>query len=147
MQAMFSISSSDSPGLEPGLWSVAIAIGTPASRSACTGGSLRLAQEVERAGQQHRDAAALRHRADAVGRQPFEVVAAQRPVAGGERGAALVAELFGVQLDRQPERARGVEDAPRLRRREADGLAEGVDGIDQALGVQRAAASAQTASM
>ena len=39
VQAMLSISSSDSVGDEPGLWSVAIAIGTPAARSACTGGS------------------------------------------------------------------------------------------------------------
>ena len=40
VQAMFSISSSDSPGDEPGLWSLAMAIGTPASRSAWIGGSL-----------------------------------------------------------------------------------------------------------
>ena len=58
------------------------------------------------------------------------------PNSRGERGAALVAELLGVQLDRQAERARGLEHAPRLRRREADALAEGVDRIDQALGVQ-----------
>ena len=57
MQAMFSISSGESVGDEPGLWSVATAIGTPASRSASTGGSLRLAQEVERARQQHGDRA------------------------------------------------------------------------------------------
>ena len=36
---MLIISSSDSAGDEPGLWSLAIAIGTPASRSAATGGS------------------------------------------------------------------------------------------------------------
>ena len=39
VQAMLSISSSESVGDEPGLWSVAIAIGTPAARSASTGGS------------------------------------------------------------------------------------------------------------
>ena len=64
------------------------------------------------------------------------MIAAEGPVAGGKRGAALIAELFGMQLDRQAERPRGGEDAPRLRRREGNGLAEGVDGIDQALGMQ-----------
>ena len=39
VHAMFSISSGESVGDEPGLWSVAIAIGTPAARSAATGGS------------------------------------------------------------------------------------------------------------
>ena len=39
VQAMFSISSGESVGDEPGLWSVAIAIGTPAARKAATGGS------------------------------------------------------------------------------------------------------------
>ena len=37
--AMFSISSRLRQGDDPGLWSVAMAIGTPASRSAATGGS------------------------------------------------------------------------------------------------------------
>ena len=37
---MLSISSGESVGDEPGLWSVAIAIGTPAVRNAATGGSL-----------------------------------------------------------------------------------------------------------
>jgi hypothetical protein len=37
---MLSISSGESVGDEPGLWSVAIAIGTPAARNAATGGSL-----------------------------------------------------------------------------------------------------------
>ena len=39
VQAMLSISSGDSVGDEPGLWSVAMAIGTPAVRSASTGGT------------------------------------------------------------------------------------------------------------
>jgi hypothetical protein len=76
----------------------------------------------------------------------LEVVAGQRAVLGGQRGAALVAELLGVQLDRQAERLRRFEHAPRLRRREADALAEGVDRVDQAFGVQRGS-QAQTASM
>jgi len=41
-----------------------------------------------------------------------------------------------VQLDRQAERARGLEHATRLRGREADPFAERVDGIDQAFVVQ-----------
>jgi hypothetical protein len=88
VQAMFSISSSDSPGDEPGLWSLASAIGTPASRSACHRRQLGLAQEVEGAGQQHRHAAGGGHRTHAFGRQPFQVVAGQGAVGGGERRAA-----------------------------------------------------------
>ena len=37
-QAMFNINSKDKPGEEPGLWSLAMAMGTPAARSAATGG-------------------------------------------------------------------------------------------------------------
>ena len=40
VQAMFSINNSDKPGDEPGLWSLAMAIGTPCARSAEIGGSL-----------------------------------------------------------------------------------------------------------
>ena len=134
--AMLSISSGDSVGDEPGLWSVAMAIGTPAARRAATGGSLRLAQEVERAGQENGDGAGRRHRRDAVGADVFEVVARQRAVFGGERRAVLVAQLLGVQLDRQAEPSRRVEDAPRLRGGEADAVAEAVDGVDQPLAVQ-----------
>jgi hypothetical protein len=39
VQAMWADSSSDRPGEVPGLWSVATAMGTPASRSAAMGGS------------------------------------------------------------------------------------------------------------
>jgi hypothetical protein len=40
-------------------------------------------------------------------------------------------------LTGRPRRARRVEDASRLRGGEADAIAEAVDGVDQALGVQR----------
>ena len=48
-----------------------------------------------------------------------------------QRCAAEVAELFGMQLDRQAVVARRVEHPARLVRREGDGLAEGIDRIGQ----------------
>ena len=136
MQAIFSISSGESVGEVPGLWSVAIAIGTPASRRrrpAAAG----LAQEVEGARQQHRDGAGPRHRLDAGLAQVLEVVAGQRAEARRPAPRRPVGQLLGVQLDRQPERARALEHAPRLRRRERDALAERVDGVDEPLGMER----------
>ena len=125
---------------------MAIAIGTPASRSACDRRQLRLAQEVERAGQQHRDGAGARPSPRTPSSpQVLEVIAATaRRYARRERGAALVGQLLGVQLDRQAERARGVEHALGLRRREADALAERVDRIDQAFARQRRQHASQT---
>jgi hypothetical protein len=64
------------------------------------------------------------------------VVAGQGAKLRRQLRAALVGELLRVQLDRQAERARGFENAPRLRRREADAIAEGVDRVDQPLGMQ-----------
>jgi hypothetical protein len=103
---MLSISSSDSAGDDPGLWSVASA-----------------QQHGHRAGRAHRSHSGLR--------QMLEVVAAQRAVACGQRCPLLVAELLGVELDRQPERARGLEDALRLLGREADRVAEGIHCVHQ----------------
>ena len=74
----------------------------------------RLAQEVERAGQEDGHGAGRRHRRDAVGADVLEVVARQRAVLGREHGAVLVAQLLGVQLDGEAEPTRRVEDAPRL---------------------------------
>ena len=138
VQAMFSISSSDSAGRRAG-----VVVGGDRDRHA--GGAQRgdrrqprLAQEVERAGQQHGHACRPR----AIAATPSSLRYSRwshdsAPYSRGERGAALVAQLLGVQLDRQAERARGVEHAPRLRRREADALAERVDRVDQPFGVQR----------
>ena len=67
--------------------------------------------------------------------QILEVIAGERVEFGGECGTTHVAELFGVQLDGQAERACRLEDAARLRRREGDAFAEGVDRVDQPLGV------------
>ena len=76
------------------------------------------------------------HRLDPVAAQVFEVIARERAVFSGERSAAHVAELFGVQLDGQAERVRRLEDAPGLCRGEGDALAERVDGVDQPLCMQ-----------
>ena len=53
-----------------------------------------------------------------------------------QRRTAEVAELVGMQLHRQAERARGLEHAPRLRRREADAFAERIHRIDQPFRMQ-----------
>jgi hypothetical protein len=71
----------------------------------------------------------------------FQVVAAQCAVGRRQRCAALIAELFGMQLDGQAQGSCGVKHALGLRRAEGDGLAEGVHGVDQAGGVLTAAAS------
>ena len=66
----------------------------------------------------------------------LQVVAGQRTEGRGKGRAALIAELFGMQLHRQAQRARCLEHTPRLRRREGDVFAEGIDRIDQAFGMQ-----------
>jgi hypothetical protein len=63
-----------------------------------------------------------------------------------QRGAALVAELFGMQFDGQAQGCGGVEHAAGLGRAEADVLAEGVHGVDQPQRMQPGI-HAQTASM
>ena len=115
VHAMLSISGSDVDGEVPGLQSVAMAIGTPRARIAAIGGKLRLAQGVERAGQQHRNRPGTSHRRDPRVARVFEMVGRERAEFGGERGAAGIRELVGVQLHRQPVRARGRENASRLR--------------------------------
>ena len=95
------------------------------------------AQEIERAGQQHRHGPCTRHRGGALLAEPFQMVAAERAIARRQRRAAAVAELFGMELDRQAEAARGLEHTLGLGRAEGDALAERVHGIDQALLVQQ----------
>jgi hypothetical protein len=63
------------------------------------------------------------------------VVAAERAEARRELRAAAVAQLLGVQLDRKPS-ARAASNTRRSARAEGDALAEGVDRIDQAFGMQ-----------
>ncbi len=59
------------------------------------------------------------------------MIGRQRAMARRERRAVLVGQLLRVQLHRQAERAGGAEHALGLRRREADRVAERVDGVDQ----------------
>ena len=66
----------------PGCISVAIAIGTRWRRSASTGGALFFAQEVEGAGEQHRDGAGACHRRDALLVGVFEMIGRQCAVTG-----------------------------------------------------------------
>jgi hypothetical protein len=146
VQAMLIISSSDSTGDEPGLWSVAMAIGTRRRRAALHRRQPGFAQEVVGAGQQHGHGAGGAHRRDAVGRQVFQVVARQRAEPRRQCRAVLVAQLLGMQLDRQAQAARGVEHAFGLFGAEGDVVAEHVDGVDQA-GLQLAGSQPISASM
>ena len=97
----------------------------------------RLAQHVERAGQQYRDGTGARHRGDTRLARVFEVISGQRAEFGCERRAARVRELVGVQLDRQPVRACRREYAARLVRRERDPFAERIDRVGEALARRR----------
>ena len=98
---------------------------------------LGLAQGVIRARQQYRNDARARHRHDAGFVEIFEMVGGQRRVFGGERGAALVGQLLGVQLDWQARPPRGLEHAADLFARERDALAKAVDGVDQSFACER----------
>jgi|GEM_PF-6108329 len=97
---------------------------------------LRFAQEIERAGQQHGDAAGTRHGCDAGIAHMLEVLARKCAELGRQHGTARVAQLLGMQLHRQAQRTRELEYASRLRRREGDAFAKGIDGIDEALCMQ-----------
>ena len=98
------------------------------------GGSLCLAQGMEGAGQQYRDRPGTCHRRHARVARVFEMIGRERAEFGGERRAAGIRELVGVQLHRQPVRTRGREHASCLRLREADRLAERIDGIRESHG-------------
>ena len=65
------------------------------------------------------------------------MIGRQRAVARGERRAAEIGELVGVQLDGKSARPRRIEDAGDLLRRKRDALAEPVDGVDQAFRGER----------
>src|SRR5688572_27373870 len=93
-----------------------------------------LAQVGVRAGQQHGDGARRRHRLHTGLVEVLEVVGGERLVLRGERGALLVGELLGVQLYAESEFLRLDEHAFDLYRREADGVAVGVDGVGQSFG-------------
>ncbi len=105
---------------------------------------LRLADEVEGAGQ---DAPRPCLPRPWRRRRPRRCIRGDRPTSapkrGGERRAAEVGKLVGVELDRQAERTRRREHALDLRRREGDALAEAVDGVGKPLGGDARASSRQ----
>ena len=119
------------------------AIGTPAARSSGDRRRLGLAQRVEGAGQHDRDGA---------GGRPWRRRRRRRGIRGGRpRARRSSAASAGAAEVRRAAR-RGSSPAGRASRaaaktagdlggREGDALAEGVDGVDQALGVRRRAAS------
>ena len=130
---MFIVSSSEVSGEVPGLQSVATAIGTPCLRKSSTGGRFRLAQEVERARQKHRDRSGRRHGRDAGFVRVFEMIGGQRAETGRQPRAASVGQLIGMQLDWQIETPRRVEHARDLLGREGDAFAEAIHRVDEAL--------------
>ena len=107
--AMFMVSSSEVSGEVPGLQSVATAIATPCRAEQLDRRLLRLADEIEGAGQNHRDRPGLRHGPGAGLVGIFEMIGRQRAISSGECGAAQVGKLVGMQLDRQAERPGRIE--------------------------------------
>ena len=121
----------DVSGEEPGLQSVAMAMGTLCGAEQGDRRRLRLAQEIEGAGEKHGDGPCFRERCDAVLVEIFEVVGRQRAVARRQPGAAEIGKLLGVKLHRKPMRLRRVEYPGHLLRRKGDPLAESIDGISE----------------
>ena len=130
---MFIASSSEAPGAEPGLQSVATAIGTPWRAERVDRRQLRLGEHVERDRQQHRDGAGPRECRGVVLGRVLEVIAGERAVPRGHLAAADVRQLLGVQAHRQAERPRGREQPVALRGGERDVLAVRIDRVDQPL--------------
>ena len=93
---------------------------------------LRLAGEIERAGQQYRDRAGGGHRGGGGLISVFQMIRRQRAVLRRQGRAMQVGELVGVQFHRQAQTTRRLEHARRLRRREGDGLAERIHRIGEA---------------
>ena len=76
------------------------------------------------------------------------MIGGERAVARGERGAAEIGELLGVQFYGQAMRTGGIEDAGDLGGREGDALAEPIDGVGKLLARhQGKLTGAQTSSM
>ena len=87
-------------------------------------GLLALAEKRHRRREEDRDGAAVRERADAGFRHAGQMVGAHSAELGGERGAARLFQLIGVQLETQPAAPPGHQDRSRLRDGEHAGLAE-----------------------
>lgn len=94
-----------------------------------------VAQEVVGPRQQHGHRAGRGQGLHAGVVQVLQMVAAQALVAAGQGGAAAVAQLLGMQLDRQAQGAGAAEQAVDLRGAEGDVLAEAVHRVHQALGL------------
>ena len=86
-------------------------------------GQLRLAQEIERARQQHGDGAGGAERRSAGFVGIFDVVRRKPAMTGDQRRATEVGELIGMQLDRQPVMPGRLQHPLALGRRERDALA------------------------
>ena len=95
-----------------------------------------VAQGVVGAGQEHGHGARLAHGGDALGAQVFDVVTRQRTITRRQCRAAHVRQLFGMQLDRQAQRLRGLEHLLGLRQREANRFAKHIHRVHQAFGRQ-----------
>ena len=114
-----------------------IAVGGDRHRHAVARAARRPAAAASRAAHRTRRAAARPRcrRAPSRRRPRRSCTRGDRPTARAPRRRARapsgVGQLVGVQLDRQPVRTRRREHAPRLRRREADRLAEGVDRVGE----------------
>ena len=93
---------------------------------------LLLADEIERARQNHRNGAGPGHRRDAFVVGIFKMIGRKRAEARGKRGAVQVRELIGMKTNGQAERLRFRKDTRGLLRRERDAFAEGIDGIGEA---------------
>lgn len=87
--------------------------------------------EIERTRQQHRHGAGAAHRGDAVAVEVFDMVGRQRTVTRRQGRTVLVAQLLGVDLDRQAVLLRGDEHLLGLRSTEGDVLAEHVHRFGQ----------------
>lgn len=129
-QAMFSASSGEVPGLAR--WSP-----PPAARRGretappAVGGSR--AADGRHPAAARLPAACGAHRPRPVLAGMFQMVGGQAAEPRGQRRPAQIAELVGMQLHRQPKLPGRREQPGDLGRRERYALAEGVDGVDQAL--------------
>jgi len=147
VQAMFSISRNDSIGEVPG-----VVIAGDRDRQRRPDAAHRPEAGGFRAGSKTPPAATrpccrMRPSRPRRRRRGTPGVARQRAAARSEHRAAGIAELFGMQLHRQPQPLRLREYARDLLASEGDPLAVGVHRVDQGLGVQLRASHPQTASM
>ncbi len=90
-----------------------------------------VAQEIERAGKQHRHHARVLHGDHALFVEMFEMIGGDRIVTASQVRSAAVGELLGVHLDRQTELRGRLINPLALSDGKANALAEDVHAIDQ----------------